>query len=112
MWRTAQASGKGVTKAKSGEFSLYAGLSSAQDLAARQAEANRHAEEEASRSSMAGLTLRTAMEDVREVVVGIPADLFGQSGPVSLADLVGKNDRLRGLGILALLGALLSIAIL
>ena len=92
--------------------SLYAGLTSAQELAARQAEANRQAEEAAARSSMAGLTLRTAMEDVREAVVGLPADLFGQSGAVSLGDVLGKNDRLRGLGILVLLGALASIAIL
>lgn len=90
----------------------YAGLTSAEDLAARQDGANREAEARARRSSMAGLTLRTALEDVREAVVGVPADVYGQSGPLSLAALLAKNDRLRGLGLLLLLLALLSLAVL
>ncbi len=105
MWRTQRTR-------RATEVSLYAGLSSGQDLARRQAEADRLVDRAAARSSMAGLTLRTAMEDVQEVVVGIPADLFGQSGPLPLWDVLNKNDRLRGLGILALLGALLGAALL
>ena len=69
-------------------------------------------EERAKRSSLAGITLRTAWEDLADVVVGIPSDLFGASGALPLADLLTKNDRLRGLGLLMLVLAFLAVAIL
>lgn len=80
---------------------LYAGLTSAERLAARQAAAEAATDASARRSSLAGLTLRTAWEDAREVLVGVPADLL--NGPdASLAAVFGRADRLRGLGVLAL----------
>jgi len=90
----------------------FAGLTSAQELVDRQAASDAAKAAAARRSSLAGLTLRTAWEDVTDVVVGIPSDLFGASGPLSLRDLLAKNDRLRGLGLLVLLLALLAVAIL
>lgn len=96
----------------------YAGLTSAQELARRQAAADREFADRARRSSLAGLTIRTALEDVREVLVGVPADLFGASssegdgGALPLAHLLAKNDRLRGLGLLCLAASLLAVALL
>lgn len=95
-----------------GAMPQYAGLTSAQELAGRQAEADAQARARAARSSMSGLTIRTALEDLREVVVGIPADLFGQSGDLALRDLLARNDRLRGLGVLLVSLSILAFALL
>lgn len=92
-------------------FPKLAGLTSAEDMAARQARADRDFAAKAHRSSLAGLTLRTALQDMREVLVGIPHDVYSSPGSVSLWDLVTRNDRLRGLGLLVLTGALLAAAI-
>ena len=91
--------------------SLYAGLTTAQEVAAREAAQNRQAEARRTRSSLAGLTLRTAWEDVKEAVVGIPGDLYGASGPLSLWELTVKRDRLRGLGLLLIALAILVTAV-
>ena len=91
--------------------SLYAGLTTAKQVAARQALQNRRIDARRTRSSLAGLTLRTAWEDIREVAVGIPADLYGASGPLSLWDLAVKRDRLRGLGLLLIAVAVLTAAL-
>lgn len=90
---------------------LFAGLTSAEDIAARQVRADREYTDRAHRSSLAGLTLRTALEDLREVVVGIPSDLYGASGDLALWDVLTRNDRLRGLGLLALCIGVLVVAI-
>ncbi len=94
-------------------FPTVAGLTSAEDIAARQARADRAYAAKAQRSSLAGLTLRTAMQDIREVLLGIPKDVYSAGGrrELSLWDLVTRNDRLRGLGLLALTGALLAAAL-
>jgi len=94
-----------------GALPQYAGLTSAQELAARQRQADADAEESSRRSGLGGLTIRTALQDLREVVVGVPADLL-EDREVPLADLLARNDRLRGLGLLLLLAAVLSVAIL
>lgn len=89
----------------------YSGLTSAVDIARRQAEADRVADAAARRSSMEGLTLRTALEDAREVLFGMPADLWGGDA-VALSDLLLKRDRLRGLGVLLVALALVALAVL
>ncbi len=88
----------------------YAGLTDAVDIATRQRLVNAREDARMSRSSMRGMTLRTVVEDIREVLVGIPEDLLAHSH-IGLSDLLLKNDRLRGIGILAvLLGLLVLIA--
>jgi hypothetical protein len=77
----------------------YSGMTAATDVAALQAGHDRKADARAARSSLAGMTLRTAWEDMHEALVGIPADLYGSPGPVSLRDLFLKGDRVRGLGL-------------
>lgn len=91
---------------------LYAGLTTPQEVASRQEQMNAEEDRRVARSSLEGLTLRTALEDVREVITGIPADLFGNSAePLPLRDVLTKNDRLRGLGLLLLAVALLAVAL-
>ena len=85
----------------------YSGLTSAVDVASRQDLANRQADAALRRSSMEGLTLRTALQDAREALVGVPADVYAGA---SLADALLKNDRLRGLGVLAVAVGLLTLA--
>lgn len=87
----------------------YAGLTSAVDIARRQKAADEARAVRAKRSSLQGLTLRTALEDIREVLVGLPRDLYAAPEGRTLADLLSKNDRLRGLGLLA--AVLASIAL-
>lgn len=90
----------------------YAGLTSAVDIARRQKAADEARAVRAKRSSLQGLTLRTALEDIREVLVGLPRDLYASAGgpeSLTLVDLLAKNDRLRGLGLLA--AVLASIAL-
>ena len=87
----------------------YAGLTSAVEVASRAAAADAADAADAARSSMRGLTLRVALQDAREALLGIPADLYAGDG--DLAAVLTRNDRLRGLGVLALaLGALLALA--
>ena len=87
----------------------YSGLTSSADIALRQAEANRVADEALRRSGMEGLTLRTALADAREVLAGIPADIA--AGRASLGALLSKNDRLRGLGVVSILLGLLVLVV-
>lgn len=86
----------------------YAGLTNAVDIATRQQLANAREDAALSRSSMRGLTIRTALEDIREVLVGIPEDLHTHHA-IGLSGLVLKNDRLRGIGLLVLLVGLLAL---
>lgn len=86
----------------------YSGLTSAVDIASRQDMANRQADAALRRSSMEGLTLRIALQDAREALVGVPVDLYAGS---SLADALLKNDRLRGLGVLAVAVGLLTLVV-
>lgn len=86
-------------------------LQSTKGIAERQAAENARAEAAARRSGLEGLTIRVALEDVREVLWGIPHDLI-HSPRASLSDLFLKNDRLRGLGLVLILLATLSFVIL
>lgn len=76
-----------------------------QQLAARSELLQRDYEARAERSSLRGITLRTAAQDMREVLVGLPADAAA-AGTVDLPALLGVNDRLRGLGMLMMVSGL------
>lgn len=86
----------------------YAGLTTAVDIATRQRLANAIHERKMNRSSMRGLTLRTAFQDIREVLVGIPHDYHGRKS-MALSTLLFKNDRLRGIGLLAIIIGILAL---
>lgn len=88
----------------------YAGLTSAVDIASRQRLANVAEDRKLARSSMRGLTIRTALQDIREVLVGIPQDLRA-GRTMGLADLLLKNDRLRGVGLIMMLVGLAALVL-
>ena len=79
---------------------LSYGLTPSRDIARLQREANERAEAAYARSSLRRLSYEEAVEDAREALVGLAADLTGATERHSLVDMVLHGDRLRGLGIL------------
>lgn len=108
LWDTAGFKGQLET----GPPPLYAGLTSARQMAERQESANRKESAIAARASMEGLTLRTGLQDIREVILGIPHDLMNATRPQALWTTCSKNNRLRGMGLLLLIAALASLVVL
>ena len=90
----------------------YAGLTSAEQIASRQEQAEAVFEARTARSSLGGLTLRVALQDMREALVGVPADLFSSHGPLNAWDIFTRRDRLRGLGLWILILVVLAVAVL
>lgn len=86
----------------------YAGLISTEDIMRRQRAADAERAARLARSSLAGLTLRTGLEDLRAAATGVPRDLVaGESLWTSLT----TDDRLRGLGIACVALGLLGLAL-
>ena len=86
-------------------------LATSKDLVDMQKRATELAAKRKYESSWQGLTIRRAVEDAKEALLGIPADLFGNSKPLPLGEVLTKGDRLRGVGIiLAVAAALLMLA--
>lgn len=83
-------------------------LATSEDIAKLQDDANKYVDKRYKESTWRGLTLRLAVKDVYEALTGIPEDIYQNSGKVSLKELVAKNNRLRGLGILFVLFAIVS----
>ncbi|AGE54823.1 hypothetical protein PBCVMA1D_188L [Paramecium bursaria Chlorella virus MA1D] len=84
-------------------------LATSEDVAKLQDQLNKLAEEKHKRSTWKGLTLRIAVEDMWEALSGIPTDIYDNSGRVTLKELLTKNDRLRGIGLLFFMIAVVSI---
>ncbi|AGE52472.1 hypothetical protein PBCVCvsA1_241L [Paramecium bursaria Chlorella virus CvsA1] len=84
-------------------------LSTAEDVATLQNQLNKLAEEKHKRSTWKGLTFRIAVQDMWEALTGIPTDIYQNSGRVSLKELLTRDDRLRGLGLIFFLVAVVSI---
>lgn len=72
----------------------------ADEMIALQKMANRYRESNARRSSLAGLTVGTAVADARDALLGIPEDLLGNTPRKSLWESFTHGDRLRGVGVL------------
>lgn len=79
---------------------LSYGLAPSRDIVQLQTEANAQAEEAYARSTLRTLSYDEALEDAREALVGLTADLTGATERRSLGDMLMHGDRLRGLGIL------------
>lgn len=75
-------------------------------LAERAAAAQAEYEVRLARASLGGLTLRTAAEDMHEVLVALPADAAAARS-IDLVGLLSVNDRLRGLGLVFIVAGLL-----
>jgi hypothetical protein len=78
-------------------------LATAKDVATLQNKVNRDAQKMYQQATVGGLTLRNGVQDMREAIVGIWADLYQNNMNVSVKDLFTKNNRLRGLGLLFVL---------
>lgn len=87
------------------------GLTTSADVAERQDAEERQADATSQRSSLAGLTLRTAGEDMYAALTGIPADLYERRGRVGL-EIFTREDRLRGLGLWLIVLSLLALLVL
>lgn len=87
------------------------GITPPDKLVKWQAEANAEAAERYKQSSLAGLTYQSAVQDAHEALTGITADLLGTTSRKSVKDMVTHNDRLRGLGILLIVLALVGLVV-
>ena len=76
-----------------------------------QQSADAQADAQVKRSQLSGLTFDIAVTDAREALVGIPADLSGNTQRTSLVDILTYNDRLRGLGVLCIALAVSGMAV-
>ena len=90
---------------------LNYGLTSADKIAEMQRLANERADAEVRRSSVASMTYETAIKDAYEALVGITADLAGNTSRKSLGDILGHGNRLRGLGVLLIAMALVGAVV-
>lgn len=79
---------------------LSYGLTPSRDIARLQREANEQAEAAYAQSSLRRLSYEEAVENAREALVGLTADLTGTTERRSLGAMLLHGDRLRGLGIL------------
>jgi len=97
---------KGFDNVGSLELNNFA---TSENVAKLQDQLNKLAEEKHKRSTWKGLTFRIAVQDMWEALTGIPTDIYQNSGRVSLKDLLTKNDRLRGLGLIVFLIGVVSL---
>lgn len=81
---------------------LAYGLTSAETIAEMQKLANDEADAVVKRASVGSMTYETAVKDAYDALVGITADLVGNTPRKSLGDILGHGDRLRGLGVLCI----------
>lgn len=84
-------------------------LATSEDIINLQNQANAYIAKRRQGLDLRNMTVKTAMHDVYEATFGIARDVFrnDRNEPVSI-DTFTKNDRLRGLGILLIVVALLS----
>ena len=75
-------------------------LVTSEDITKLQTDANEYAKKRYEDSTWKKMTIRNAVKDAYEALVGIPEDIYQNSGRISLKKLLVKNNRLRGLGVL------------
>ena len=90
---------------------LNYGLTSSDKIAEMQRLANERADAVVRTSSVASMTYTTAVRDAYDALVGITADLAGNTSRKSLGDILGHGDRLRGLGVLCIALALVGAVV-
>lgn len=87
------------------------GMASPQDVAALQKRANDDARQQYARSSLSGLSADVVAKDAGEALTGLMADLTGTTERRSLADMLMYKDRMRGLGVLLIVLALVGMVV-
>ncbi len=88
----------------------FAGLTSAVDIADRQARTEALEDAIAHGSSLAGMTLRSVLMDIGEAMDGVPRDFVARGPRAPLRDVVLRKDRLRGIGLVLVLAAFVIVA--
>lgn len=89
-------------------FDLNA-LATSKDIMNLQNQANAYVDKMRKSLDLRNMTVKQAFKDVYEATFGIVRDVYKNSGHVGFRELVTKNNRLRGLGFLFVLIALLSM---
>jgi hypothetical protein len=97
---------KGFTNVGSLELN---NLATPENVKKLQDQVNALAEKRYKDSTWKGLTLRLAVSDMSEALTGIPADIYKNNGKVGVKELLTKNNRMRGLGLLFVLISVVSI---
>lgn len=87
------------------------GLADTNTIIEQQHAANEKNKQLLLQSNVWSATPAELFQDVQEAVVGIPADLMGQSERKTLPDILSYGNRLRGLGIL-LVGLAIILALI
>jgi hypothetical protein len=85
---------------------------SPRELQKLQDDADRIALERFTRSQVWSSTWDVMLTDASEALMGIPSDLLGHRGPMSLRDIFTQKDRLRGIGVILIAIASVSLALL
>ncbi len=75
-------------------------LATSADVIKLQDEANTRAETAFKGASWKTLTIRTALQDAKTALFGIVSDLHGNTKAVSLRDMVTRDNRMRGIGVI------------
>lgn len=87
-------------------------MASMHDLRGAEAVARAAAMEREDSGRVRSLSLRVALEDAGEALVGIPRDLFGGGRrAVPLWDLATRGNRLRGVGVLCAFAGLAGLLV-
>jgi len=85
-------------------------LANPNDVKKLQDQANEIADKLYKESTLKGLTLRLAVSDMAEAITGIISDIYKNNGNISIKELFTKNNRVRGLGLIFILVAFISLA--
>lgn len=80
-------------------------LQTSASIMERQHTANLEAQRKYEEAKFHNLTVRGAFMDMGSALSGISEDLFGNTAPKPLWDIVTSENRLRGLGMLMMLTA-------
>lgn len=79
------------------------GLVPSADIISMQNEKNREMSENYESSKLQNITLDAAIKDMGDATKGILDDLLGSGESLGLWDIVSKDNRLRGLGMIFML---------
>lgn len=77
-----------------------AGGYTADQLMQKQHQTNQAQAHAAEAAKLRYITVRTAVQDVRDALQGTLSDLWGNTEPLPLSQLCTQGNRLRGLGLL------------
>ena len=90
------------------------GLTPAKDIIELQSEANAQRDRDRRENALANVTFSRALGEIRAAVFGVLEDALGNTRRRSIAEILGTDDRLRGLGFfliaLAVAGMVVDVA--